>query len=203
RLEVELENLLAPRAQQREEPMRRDLRERLGVAEVIGILRTLGLLAFDDLRADHAAAPQPFAQPAEKLRVLAPALDQDRARAFERGLRVGHALLLVDEFRRGLLGRAARILEQQVRERLETRLARDLRPGPALRPIGQVKVLEPRLAVRGLDVRAQRVGQLALLLDAREDRPAAILELAQIREARLERAQLRVVQAARDLLPIA
>src|SRR5690606_38151625 len=43
----------------------------------------------------------------------------------------------------------------------------------------------------------------ALLLDAREDRPAAILELAQIREARLERAQLRVVQAARDLLPIA
>src|SRR5690606_33686626 len=83
RLEVELENLLAPRAQQREEPMRRDLRERLGVAEVIGILRTLGLLAFDDLRADHAAAPQPFAQPAEKLRVLAPALDQDRARAFE------------------------------------------------------------------------------------------------------------------------
>src|SRR5690606_20005815 len=49
----------------------------------------------------------------------------------------------------------------------------------------------------------ERVGELALLLDAREDRLAAVLELAQVREARLERAQLRIVEAAGDLLPIA
>src|SRR5690606_5435808 len=152
---------------------------------IVRVLRAFGLLAFDHLRADHAALPQPLAQLAEQLRVLAPALDQDCARAFERGLHVRDAFLLVDEPGRGLVGRGAVGRKQQVGERLEARLASDLRAGTALRSIRKVEVLEPRFAVRRFDVGAERVRELALLLDAREDRLAAVLELAQIRQARL------------------
>jgi hypothetical protein len=49
----------------------------------------------------------------------------------------------------------------------------------------------------------QRVGHLALLDDAGDDRRAAFLEFAQVGEPLLERAQLRVVEAAGRFLAIA
>src|SRR5690606_13902785 len=86
RLEVELEDLLAARAKEREQPVRRDLRDRLRVIEIVGVLRPFGLLAFDDARADQTLVPKPFAELPDQPGVLAPALDEDRTRAFERGL---------------------------------------------------------------------------------------------------------------------
>ena len=49
----------------------------------------------------------------------------------------------------------------------------------------------------------ERGVELALLADRIEDRPAPVFELAQIGEARLQRAQLRVVERAGRLLPVA
>jgi hypothetical protein len=56
----------------------------------------LRLLAFDHL-ARITPCVQPAAQLAEQRGVFAKALDQDRARAVQRGLGVGHALVGIDE----------------------------------------------------------------------------------------------------------
>ncbi len=93
--------------------------------------------------------------------------------------------------------------EQQVGERFEARLLRDLRLGAPLRLVGQIDVFKPRLAVRREDLRLQRIVELALLADAAEDGLAAFVQLAQIAQALLQRAELRIVQRARRFLAIA
>ena len=70
--------------------------------------------------------------------------------------------------------------QQRERERLEARLARDLRLRAALRLVGQVEIFEPRLGLRGVDRRRQLRRQLALLVDALQDRGAPLVELAQV-----------------------
>jgi hypothetical protein len=69
--------------------------------------------------------------------------------------------------------------------------------------VGQVQVFQRLLGVGRFDGRAQLVGQLALFLDRRQDRGAAIFHVAQVKQALFERAQLRVVQVARDFLAVA
>ena len=88
--------------------------------------------------------------------------------------------------------------EKRLGERLEAVLARDLRLGAALRLERQIDVFEPRLGVGLVDLGLERGVELALLADRIEDRRAPLLELAQIGEARLERAQLRVVERRRS-----
>ncbi len=68
--------------------------------EVVAILRAFILLALGDFRMDEADIVQPVAQVADERGVLAPALHEDGARAFERGLDVGNAFLRIHE-RRG------------------------------------------------------------------------------------------------------
>ena len=58
------------------------------------------------------------------------------------------------------------------------------------------------MSARG-DRRGQLGRQLALLLDALEDRGAPLLELAQVVQPLFERAQLRVVEAAGRFLAVA
>ena len=203
RVELQLQEFLAAPAEQRQQAVRGDLRQRLGVVEVVAELLAGRFLAFHDLGADHAVGLQPLAQFAQQRRILAPALDQDRARALQRGLGVGHALVGVDERRGERFGHLRGIGEQAIGQWLQPGLARDLRAGAALLLVRQVQVLQPRLAVGGLDLGAQFVGQLALLVDARQDRGAALLHLAQVGQAHFEVAQLGVVEAAGDFLAVA
>ena len=115
---------------------------RLAELEIVGELGAFLLLALRHLGGEHALAPLPLAQRADQLGLLGDALDQDVARAVERGLGVGDALLGVDELR-GLGVRIERgVGEQRVGERLEARLARDLRLGAALGLVGRVQVLQ-------------------------------------------------------------
>ena len=60
----------------------------------------------------------------------------------------------------------------------------------------------PRLGVGGQTALAQVVGELALLVDGGEHRVAALVQFAQIVQALRERAELAVVEAARDLLAV-
>jgi signal transduction histidine kinase len=145
---------------------------------------------------------QVIAQLAEQLGRFAELLGQDVACAVERRLDVGDALVGVDVCGGFRLRIEQRVREQCVRERLEAGFAGDLRARAALRLVRQIEIFEHLLAVGRVDRGAQLVGQLALFVDARQDRRAAILELAQIQQAFLELAQLRVVQIARHFLAV-
>ncbi|MDQ1133801.1 hypothetical protein QE386_002396 [Pseudoxanthomonas winnipegensis] len=202
-LQVELDELLAARAEQGQQAMRGDLGQRLAVVEVVAVLGAGVFLAFHHAGADHAVVLQPGAQFAQQRGVLAPALHQDGARAFQRGLGVGHALVGIDEAGGEVLRHARGVGQQAVGQRLQAGLARDLRAGTALGLVGQVEVFQARLAVGGKQFVAQFVGQLALLVDAGQDRGAAVFQLAQVDQARFQRAQLGVVQAAGDFLAVA
>jgi hypothetical protein len=60
----------------------------------------------------------------------------------------------------------------------------------------------PGLRVGAVDLRPQLVGELALLLDRGEDGGPPLFELAQVAQALVQRAQLRVVERAGDLLAV-
>ena len=200
--ELEIENLLALAAHQRENAVRRELGQRLGEIEVVGELRSFLLLAFAHARRHFAARPEIFAQAANQLGVLGEAFDQDRPRAVERVLD-GRNRVGFDESRRLLLRIAFGMGEQPVGQRFEAVLAGDLRLGAPLGLVGQIDVLEPRLGVGCADLRFERGVELALGADGIEDRFAAFLQLAQVAQPFFERAQLRIVERARRLLAVA
>ena len=109
----------------------------------------------------------------------------------------------LEERRRLDLRLALGMGEQRLGQRLEAVLAGDLRLGAALRLVREVEVLEQRLGVGLVDPRFQRGVELALLADRIEDRLAAVLQLPQIAQPLVERAQLRVVERPRRLLAVA
>ena len=191
--ELEFDHALVARTHQRQQAVRRDLRDRLDVIEVVAELGARILLAFDHLRANLALRPQPVAQLADQVRVLGDRLHQDRTRAVQRGTHVGDALVRIDERLGERFRRQRGIVAQAQRQRLQPGLAGDLRLGAALRLERQVQVLQSRLGVGGEQVGLQRIAKLALFLDAGEDRRAALFQLAQVTQAFLQQAQLGVV----------
>ena len=198
----EIEDLLAFAAHERERPVRGDFHQRLEEVEIVGEFRPRRLLALAHFRDDPAALPEVLAQPADEFGVLGETLDEDRARAVERLLRALDGVGLQVGF--GLRERLAlRMGEKRLGERLEAVLARDLRLGAPLRLERQVDVFEPRLGVGLVDLGLERSVELALFADRIEDRSASLLELAQIGETGLERAQLRVVERPGRLLAVA
>ena len=136
-------------------------------------------------------------------RLLADALDQDVAGALQRGLGVGDALVGGDELGALRFRHQRRVLQQRVGQRLEARLARDLRLGAALGLEGCVQVFQLDLGVGAVDRSRQLRRQLALLLDALENGGAPVLQLAQVAQPLFQLPELRVVEAAGLLLAVA
>jgi hypothetical protein len=134
--------------------------------------------------------------------VFAKALDQDGAGTVERARHIRHLLVGIDVAGRDGLRIVLRLRQQKLGQRLEAGLPGDLGLGPALRLVRQIDVFQPSLAVGGKDGRLQRGIELALFTDRIEDRGAAGLELAQIVQPLLQRAQLRVVEPAGDFLAV-
>ncbi len=203
RLEIEVEHAFLLAAVHREDTVCRHLRQRLGHVEIVGEFRALGPLLLLHLGREPAAAPHLLAQIADEVRVLAEALDQDRARALQRRRRIAHALLRVHEGRRDVAGDLRGIGEQRIGQRFQARLPGNLRLGPPLLLVGQVDVLKPRLRIRRHDPRLKLVRELALLADAGEDRRAPLLHLAQVAEPLLQRAKLCVVEEPGGFLAVA
>jgi hypothetical protein len=191
------------RAHEREQTVRGNLADRFGVVEVVAEFRAFVLLALDDFRADLTVLPRPFAQAVDERGVFGDRFHEDLARAVERGFHVGDAFLRIDESRCAFFRRDRRIVAQRERERFEAGFARDLRLGAALGLVRQIEVFEARLGVGFEDALAQGVVELALFVDAGEDRGAAIFEFAQVAETFFEQAQLRVVEPAGDFLAVA
>ena len=188
--------------------MRRDGAYRLRIIVVVAeFFRLGGLFAFHDFGGNDALLPHARAQFGQQLRGLGKTLDQNIARAFERGFHVGHAVfgrgLVIDVLRRFLLRIERGIGEQRIGQRLQPGLARNLRARAALGLIGQVDIFQRLLGRRRLDGAAQFVGELALLLDGRQDHRAPLFQFAQIKQPLFQIAQLRVVQIAGNFLAIA
>ena len=93
--------------------------------------------------------------------------------------------------------------EDHVGERLEPRLARLLRARHALLAIGLVEVLDALHDRGGANLLLELGRELALRLDEQQDVRLALLEVAQVGEALVERAQGDVVHATRGLLAVA
>ena len=90
----------------------------------------------------------------------------------------------------------ARVGKQLVGQRLQPRFAGHHALGAALGLEGQVQVFQLLFGGRGVDGGQQFGRHLALLGDAFDHGGAAVFQLAQIAQARLQLAQLDVVQAA-------
>ena len=183
--------------------MGRYLCQALRKIEIVAELGPALLLAVANLGDEATARPHFLAQRADQVGVLGKAFDQNRARAVERGGDIGDLLFGVDEARRRGQRVALRLRQQQIGQRLEAGRFGDLGLGSALRPERQIDVLEPTLAVGGADRGFERVVELALLADRIEDDGATLVQLAQIAQALVERAQLRVIERARRLLAVA
>ena len=199
----QLEEAFLAAAQQREHAMRRQLADRFARIEVIAELGALLLLTRDDRGADRALLPDVGAQAADQLRRLGEALDQDGAGAIERRCDIEDAGGLVHVLGSRHVWHERRRRQQRIGERLEPLFAGELCLRPLLGTVRCVEVLESCLAV-GAAQRVLEFGRQLLLLHERgEDRRAALLQLAQVAQALLERAQLRVVEPAGGLLAIA
>ena len=203
RLDGDVQNLLFLGAEQRQNAMRRHLRQLLGEIEIVAEFGAGFSLAVAHLRSEAADRPHLLAQRADQVGVLGKALDQDRAGAVERGGDIGDLLFGIDEARRRDRRIVFRVRQQQIGERLQAGLLGDLGLGAALRLERQIDVFEPALAVGGADRGFERVVELALLADRIEDDGAPLLQLAQIAQALVERAQLRVIERAGRFLAIA
>ena len=111
--------------------------------------------------------------------------------------------VLADEPGGRVGGHQRRVGQQLIGQRLQPGFPGDLRFGPPLGFVRKVDVLHTGLGVGGHQCGRQLVGELALLLDRRQHRGAAVVELTQVPQAFLEGAQLPVVEAAGDLLAVA
>ena len=146
-----------------------------------------------------------LAQVRRVLGVLRHELGHDIARARKRRFRRGKAALGVDVSGR----RHERVLplgglhEDEVGERFEAGVARLGRTGGALLAVGLVEVLHTLKRGRLFDACTQLLGEFALSVDHRDHVGLALLEVAQVGQAVVKRAQCDVVHAARGLLAIA
>ena len=201
-LDLQIEDLFLLAAEHRQNAVRRQFVQRLAELEIIRKLLAFGLLALAHGRRQQAVRPHLLAQRADQVGVFAEALDQDGAGAVERRGDVGHLLLRIDEFGRGGLWIVLRLHQQQFGQRLQPGLLGDLRLGAALRLEREVDIFQPSLAVGSKDGGFERGVELALLAHRFQNGGTTRFQLAQVIQALLQIAQLRVVEPAGDFLAV-
>jgi hypothetical protein len=203
RLQHQVEHVLLLAAQHRQDAVRGQLGERLGEVEVVGELGARLLLALLHPGGQPPALPHPLAQLADQVGVLGEPLGEDGPRAVQGGPRVGHALAGVDE--RGGRGEGLhrRVGEQPLGQRLQAGLPGDLRLRTPLGLVREVDVLQAGLGLRAADAGLQLPGELALLAHRVEDGRTPVLQLPQVTQPLLDRAQLRVVEHLGRFLAVA
>src|SRR5216684_295910 len=197
------EHLLLLAAEQREDAVRRQFSQRLTELEIVGELGAGLHLAGTNSRTEMAARPHFLAQASHQRGVFGETFNEDRAGAFKSGARINYPLTRFDIPASHLLRALVGPREKGLCQRLEARFARDLSLRPPFRPIGQIEILKPRLAVRRVDLLLERGVEFSLLTDAVEDSGATLVQLAEIPQPLLERTQLSVIELPGRLLPVA
>ena len=169
--------LVAP-AQNRQRAVAGHGADGFAVVEIVFEFFAFFFFARDNLRVDFRFVPQFFAQAANQRGVFGKLLHQNRARAIERGFSIGHVFA---DKRRGSGFHVLRLFgKQQIRQRLQTVLARDLRFGAAFGFVGQVQVFQRGFVVGGFDLALQFGREFALLGYRFEHGGAALFQFAQI-----------------------
>lgn len=199
--DVERQHLLVAAAQHGQRAMAGHVGPALDMVEIVGKFRAGLLLAIDDARAQEGAFLHIGPQSADQIGILGELFGQDVARSLEG--RLGINDVFADVGQRQLGGHGRTVGENSFRQRAQPTLARDLGLGPALRLVRQVDVFELGLGDGRSDLCLELFGQLALLTDRTKDGVAARVKLAQIGQPLGKVAQLRVVEAAGDLLAVA
>ena len=154
RRRVEVEDVLLLAAEERQDAVRRQLRQRLGEVEVVGELRALGSPCLEHLGATMAAAPTTSSR-SSPMRSASSAKRSTRIARAPSSAAAASATPLSASMKPAAAaasGSSVGSAEQRVGQRLEPGLAGDLRLGAALRLVRQVDVLEPRLGVGGEDL---------------------------------------------------
>src|SRR5580693_8758185 len=187
RHELQSEHFLLLAAEQRKGAVRRQFSERLAELEIIGELGAGLCLACTNARTETAARPHFLAQGPDQRGIFGEAFYEDRAGAFESSGGINHSLTRIDILASQLLRALIGPGEKRLCQRLEAGFAGDLSFRPPLRPIGQIEILEPRLAVRLVDRMLKRGVEFSLLTDAVEDGGATLVQLAQIPQPLFER----------------
>ena len=168
--------------------------------EVVLILAPRFFLSLNHLRLQNARLPEEVAEFSDQLSVCRETLRRDIAGTVKRRgrIRIGFG----KERLGGLLGIQRRIAEQLIRKRLKPCLTGLFGPGAALRLIGEVKILEPLLAVSRFNLGSESVSQFPLFLNGLQDGGATVFKILQIDQLFLERAQLRVIEPSGHFLPV-
>ena len=169
------------------------------------------LLTFHHGGRNDAPFPHARTQFGEELGGLGKTLDENIARAFERGFRVGNingvraicGRFHVHILQCLLLRVEGGIGEQRIGQRLQPGFACNLCTRAALGLVGQVDIFQRLLGGGRLYVPAQFIGEFPLLLDRGQDHRAPFFQFAQIEQTFFQIAQVRVVEIAGDLLAIA
>ncbi|MNF55217.1 hypothetical protein D3C84_366710 [compost metagenome] len=201
-LEGDAQHAFVAAAEDRQGTVRWHALEVLVMLEVVAELGAFLLLAGHQAGAEGGVVLEEAAQAGEQGGVFGKTLHEDVLGAFQHGLDVGEALLGVDEtLGFGFRGQI-RVVEQRIGQFAEAGFQGDLALGAALLLVGQVEVFEAGLGVGQLDFAGQFRGQLALFLDAGEDRGAAVVHFAQVAQALFQVTQLGVVEAAGDFLAV-
>ncbi len=202
-LEADAEDALVASAEDRQCPVRGRVLQHLVMFEVVAELGAFGFLAWYDAGTEGGVVLEEAPQLGQQVGVLGEALHEDVLGAFEHGLHIGEALLSVDKTGGFAFRIQLGIAEQRIGQLAETGFQGDLALGAALLLVGQVEVFDAGLGVGEVDLALELGGQLALFLDAGEDRDASLVQLAQVAQALFQVTQLGIVEAAGDFLAIA
>ena len=194
-LQAGAENAFVAPAENRQRTVRRHALERFVMLEVIAELGAFVFLARHQAGAEGGVVLEEAAQLVEQRSVFGEALHEDVLGTFEHRLDVGEAFLGVDEALGFLFRCEIRIVEQRIGQLAKTGFQGDLALGAALLLVRQIQVFETGLGVGEVDLTLELGRQLALFLDAGEDRHATLVQLAQVAQALFQVAQLGVVEA--------
>ncbi len=204
--ELDLERAFLVGPVDRQDAVRRDVADRLGVVEVVAVLQPL---PFGEVLAlgghDLAGLPDGATDRVADDRQLVDRFREDVADAFQHLLDGLQPLLGREKF-----GRRGVEVEQRLvavpdpqGQRLQPLLAGVGGLGALLGLVGEVEVFEPLGVVRALDGVAELVRELPLGLDGLEDRLLALGQLAQALDAVLDLPDRDLVQVAGPLLAVA
>ena len=202
-LQADAEDAFVAAAENRQRAVRRGVLQHFVMLEVVAELGAFAFLARHYTGAEGRVVLEEVTQLGQQVGVFGEALHEDVLGAFEHRFHIGKTLLGVDESLGFLLRRELRVAEQRIGQLAKAGFEGDLALGAALLLVGQVEVFEAGLGVGEVDLALELGGQLALFLDAGEDRDAAVVQLAQVTQALFQVAQLGIVEAAGDFLAVA
>ena len=138
-----------------------------------------------------------------KLRIFADPLRDDMPCAFQSFLRRRHAFVGIDETCSELAERRRVLLiPEELRQRLESLLARDGRFGPSLGLVGKIEIFEIAFFQCRFEARLELRSEFPLLFDGRQHGLAAVLQLTEILQLLLDSANLDLVQVSGGFLTI-